>query len=268
MNEEITIFSNDSLVAIAQQAEARIDAVVKIKQLALKVTNNNDWVDQDGKPYLMASGSEKIANLFNISWRIDEPTMEEEADGAITYIYKGYFSLSGRSIEVEGSRSSRDTFFKKYEYENGKRVGEKPLDRRDLKMAAMTNLLGNGITRILGIRNLTYEDLNAFAGINQADVKGVKYRKPEMKKPQAKPGPKKEQPEEKPDNRKISDPQRQRFYAIAKGAGKTDEQIKAYLAIALNIEHAADIPVIMYDELCEWAAKENDQERNAGEDDE
>ncbi len=191
MGEELAVLSNDTLVHVAEQAEARVDAVVKIKQLALKVTNNQDWVDQDGKPYLMASGSEKIANLFNISWRIDEPIMDEEADGVITYTYKGYFSLAGRSIEVEGSRSSRDPFFKKFNYENGERVSEKPLDRRDLKMAAMTNLLGNGITRLLGIRNLTYEDLEEFTSIKRENVKGIKYKKT-MQEPRAKTEKKKE----------------------------------------------------------------------------
>jgi len=175
---DVPVFADDMLLSIARQAEARIDAVIKIKQIALKVTNAQDWVDQQGRPYLQASGAEKIANLFNISWRIDEPTMEEEADGAITFTYKGTFTLAGRSIEVEGSRSSRDTFFKKYDYDqNGKRTGEKPLDRRDLKMAALTNLLGNGITRILGIRNLSYADLEQFAGLRKENLGKVEYKK-------------------------------------------------------------------------------------------
>jgi hypothetical protein len=59
-------------------------------------------------------------------------------------------------------------------------------------MAALTNLLGNGITRILGIRNLTYDDLEKFAGIKQAEVKGVKYKKAgEDKKEMRKPAEKK-----------------------------------------------------------------------------
>jgi hypothetical protein len=200
-DEGLPVLADDTLIHVAKQAEARIDAVVKIKQLALKVTNANDWVDQDGKPYLMASGSEKIANLFNISWRVDEPTMEQEQDGTVTYNYRGTFTLAGRSIDIEGSRSSRDTFFKKYEYVNGQRAGEKPLDRRDLKMAAFTNLLGNGITRVLGIRNLTYEDLQAFAGIKKEQVKGVKYNKQE-KPPTKEPQRKSEQKEPAPEGEK------------------------------------------------------------------
>ena len=132
------VFADDNLLEIAKQAEARIDAVIAIKKTALKVTNSNDWVDQNGKPYLQASGSEKIANLFNISWQINEPTIDQEEDGTITYTYKGRFSLRGRSIEVEGSRSSRDDFFKKYVWENGKKVGTEKTDGWYEKMAFKT----------------------------------------------------------------------------------------------------------------------------------
>lgn len=191
------VFADDNLLEIAKQAEARIDAVIAIKKTALKVTNPGDWTDQNGKPYLQASGAEKIANLFNISWRIEEPVMDTEEDGTITFNYRGTFSLRGRSIQVDGSRSSRDEFFKKYVWENGKKVGEKPLDRRDLRMAALTNLLGNGITRLLGIRNLTYADLQQFAGITQDQIGKVEYKKGGQKPPTSEPQRKSEKKEEK-----------------------------------------------------------------------
>lgn len=228
------VFADDALIQIAQQAEARIDAVVKIKQVALKVTNADDWVDQQGKPYLMASGSEKIANLFNISWRIDEPAIDKETDPDgkefITYTYKGEFSLGGRTIEVEGSRSSRDEFFKKYIWENGKKTGEKPLDRRDLKMAALTNLLGNGITRILGIRNLTYEDLEKFAGIKKENVKGIQYKeqgeKKEYKQPQSKSDQTKH--EIKNQDAPVTEPQLKAINTLYKKAGYDEKLIHEY----------------------------------------
>ncbi len=186
ITQEIPI-ADDFLIQMAEQAEKRIDAVIKIKKVALKVTNARDWTDQQGNPYLMASGSEKIANLFNISWRIDEPIFDQDSDGHYTYTFKGYFSLGGgRTIEAEGSRSSRDNFFVQYKYKDEK--GNKLPDRqeipitertnkRDVKMAALTNLLGNGITRILGIRNLTWEDLKEFAGITKEQVTSIQYKK-------------------------------------------------------------------------------------------
>lgn len=185
VTQEISI-ADDFLIQVAEQAEKRIDAVIKIKKIALKVTNPRDWTDQNGNPYLGVSGSEKVANLFNISWRIDEPIYEEESDGHYTYTYKGYFSLGSRNAEAEGSRSSKDSFFMQYKYKDEKGNELKPrqeipiterTNKRDVKMAALTNLLGNGITRILGIRNLTWDDLKEFAGITKEQVTSIQYKK-------------------------------------------------------------------------------------------
>ncbi len=186
--------SGDYLISVAEQAKARIAAVLTIKQSVLMVTNPSDWVDQNGKPYLQASGSEKIANLFNISWQIEEPLYEEEAGGHFTYSYKGTFTLGGRTIQCIGTRSSKDAFFKKFERtSDGQRGSELPIsaiDKGDVKKSALTNLLGNGITRILGIRNLTWDDLKEFANITQDQVPGVKYKsnkpKPPIQQPQSK----------------------------------------------------------------------------------
>ena len=197
INEEnLPALADDSLLRVAEMAGKRIEAVIKIKQMALKVTNPGDWIDQSGRPYLYVSGSEKIANLFNISWQIDEPEVETEPDGHFTYTFRGTFRIPGRSITAEGSRSSKDPFFKKYDWVNGKKI-EKPIsaiDRRDVRMAAMTNLFGNGITRILGIRNLSYEDLAEYAGITKEMIEKVDYRKKgsEGKKPFTQPGKKSE----------------------------------------------------------------------------
>lgn len=189
-SEGVPQLADDSLIRIAREAEARINAVNKIKQIALMVTNARDWTDQQGQPYLQVSGSEKVAGVFNVSWRIDEPVFEEEPDGHFTYTYRGRFTIPGREIEVTGSRSSKDPFFKKYEWIDDKKV-EKPIsaiDKRDVKMAAMTNLLGNGITRLLGIRNLTWEDLDRYASIKKDQVGKIEYKgktnKPPLKEPQ------------------------------------------------------------------------------------
>lgn len=253
-DNDVPAIADDSLMMIAQQAERRIDAVIKIKQMALKVTNASDWVDQNGKPYILVSGSEKVANLFNMSWRIEEPTVEEESDGNYTFTYRGTFSISGRSIGVEGSRSSKDPFFKKYEWNNGVKT-EKPIsaiDRRDVKMAAYTNLLGNGITRILGIRNLTYEDLAKFANITKEMITAIDYKKDGKNKPPIS-APQKKSDAPSSDQPTISEAQKKRFYAIAKGTGYSDDEIKKKL-LTLGIEHTADILKTQYDELCSWAS--------------
>jgi hypothetical protein len=259
----LSAIADDTLLAIAKMAEARIDAVIKIKQLALKVTNAADWTDQQGKPYLQVSGAEKIANLFNISWGFltPEPLYEQDDDGHYTYTFTGRFSMGGRTIEVEGSRSSRDSFFKQYTYDGDKKK-EKSIDerdnKRDVKMAALTNLLGNGITRLLGIRNLTWEDLEIFAGIKKDQVGKVEYKKGGQKAPLQEPG-KKNGTTGSPDPSKISEAQRKRFYAIAKGAGKSDDDVSAYLG-SIGFAHTGDITKDKYDAACDWAAKPKAQE--------
>lgn len=177
--DNLPAISDDSLLAVAEAAEKRIDAMVKIKRLSLKMTNPHDWTDQGGKPYLQVSGAEKIGRLFGISWRIDEPTFDMEEGGHFGYTYKGYFTLAGVTIEVIGTRSSKDPFFKKYK--DGTELPISAIDKGDVKKAAYTNLLGSGITRILGLRNLTWEELSE-AGINKDSVSKVDFKEKGKKK--------------------------------------------------------------------------------------
>lgn len=171
---DVPAIADDNLVAVAEAAERRIDAMGKIKRLSLKMTNARDWMDQGGKPYLQVSGAEKIGRLFGISWRIDEPVCEQEEGGHFGYTYKGYFTLGGVTIEAIGTRSSKDPFFNKYK--DGALLPASAIDRGDVKKAAYTNLLGSGITRILGMRNLTWEELSE-GGITQDAVGKVSFKK-------------------------------------------------------------------------------------------
>lgn len=227
-DDNVPAIADDSLLRVAEMAERRIDAVIKIKQMALKVTNASDWTDQGGKPYLQVSGSEKVANLFNISWRLDEPVMDTEPDGHFTYTMRGIFSIPGRSISAEGSRSSKDPFFKKYEWINNVKT-EKPIsaiDRRDVRMAALTNLLGNGISRLLGIRNLTYADLEAYAGIKKEQIGVVDYTGKTKKDPVNPPQKKQTEPQ-----REIQNPD----------DPCTDNQIKAIQSLLTALKITDDL---------------------------
>ncbi len=168
----------DSIIQAAEQAEKRIDAVIKIKKLCMRVCNSHDFIAQGDRPYLAVSGAEKIARLFGVSWTIGEPELEFTEDGHFQFTYKGLFTLGGASIEAIGTRSSKDGFFKKYgRDDSGESVVLPPseIDKGDVKKSAYTNLLGNGITRLLGIRSLQWEDLKD-AGIEKDKVVGIKYR--------------------------------------------------------------------------------------------
>jgi len=178
-SQDLQIVPDTNLISIAEQAEKRIEAIIKIKKIALMVTNKKDWVDEHGKPYLQVSGAEKVARTFGIGWKILEVVKENYDDGHFSYTYRGEFSGFGITIEAIGTRSSRDDFFKKYNYVNGQKILLPPteIDPGDVKKSAYSNLLGNGITRILGIRNLTYDDLREYAGIEQNDITKIEYKK-------------------------------------------------------------------------------------------
>lgn len=186
----VPALASETLIAIADQADRRMDAVLKIKKVALKATNARDWADQNGNPYLQVSGSEKVGRIFGVSWRIDEPICELLEGGHFQYTYQGEFSLAGAIITAIGTRSSKDPFFKRYAWGkkdadgNSEKTELPPseIDKGDVKKAAYTNCIGNGITRLLGIRSLTWADLQEFAGISQEQVMRVEYKDKGKKK--------------------------------------------------------------------------------------
>ena len=183
LQDDLPVLGSDDLVKMAEYAEKRVEAINRIKRAALAVTNENDWVDQGGKPYLQVSGAEKIARLFGMSWRIDEPEFQKEETGHYNYTYKGYFTLRGITIEAIGSRGSADPFFSK---SHGKDIPPSEIDRNNVRKAAYTNLLGNGITRLLGLRNMTWADVRS-GGIVQSKTSKVDYKKKETSQTESAP---------------------------------------------------------------------------------
>lgn len=176
---DVPAIGDSTLIALAEQAEKRVNALNTIKKAALLSTNARDWTDQNGNPYLQVSGSEKVARVFGLSWKISEPIFEQEESGHFSYTYKGYFTVAGATIEAIGTRSSKDPFFKRYagKGEDRKELPPSEMDKGDLKKAAYTNCIGNGVTRLLGLRNLTWEDLAEYAKINKENVGRVDYKK-------------------------------------------------------------------------------------------
>jgi len=177
-NGTVPAILDDQLVAVAEQAEKRIEAVKKMKSLALAVTNAYDWTDQNGKPYLQCSGGEKVARLFGVNWRIDPPERQVHEDGHFTYKYKGRFELRSTIIEVVGSRCSRDGFFtRRYKDDKPYDLPASEVDEGNVMKAAYTNCIGNGVTRLLGIRNMTWEEIERFAKFKKSDVTSIQYKK-------------------------------------------------------------------------------------------
>lgn len=163
----------DNILYLAEKADAYINAMNRIMDAALRITSELDWVLIGGKPYLQESGATKVARLFGISIQlIGNPIIETDNEGYRTYTYKARFLLKDQFVECEGSRSASEDFFA------GKGKTKKPdeIDNRDVKMAAYTNCLNNGIKRLIpNLRNIDIETLER-AGLDTAKISGYTFK--------------------------------------------------------------------------------------------
>ncbi len=165
--------SMDNILYLAEKAEKMIEAMNKIMNAALKITSEHDWCLIGGKPYLQESGATKVARLFGISWSIQDPVVECDAEGYKTYIFKGKFYMRGQSVEAEGTRSMKDDFFCG---RGDKKKRPDEVSERNVRLAAYTNCINNGIKRIIpNLRNIDISVLEA-AGLDTSKISGYTFR--------------------------------------------------------------------------------------------
>lgn len=167
----VETMASSELMELAETAERRVDAMIRIRKAVIRLTSIDDWVDFGGKPYLDASGAEKIGRAFGISWDVPEPHREDHGDGHYTYKTTGTFSFRGNQITFTGARASDDNFFGTAK---GQPVPPEQIDHNDVMKACQTNCIGNGVTRLLGVRNLSWEELEG-AGIKRSAMAGVAF---------------------------------------------------------------------------------------------
>lgn len=165
--------SADNIMYLAEKADKMITAMNKIMSAALKITSEHDWTLIGGKPYLQESGATKVARLFGISWQIGSPKIECDSEGYKTFTYKGRFEMRGQFIECEGSRSMKDDFF------GGKPGARKSVDEiseRNVRQAAYTNCINNGIKRIIpGLRGIDVKTLEN-SGLDINKISGYTFK--------------------------------------------------------------------------------------------
>lgn len=166
--------STDNILYLAEKADQYITAMNKIMDAALKITNELDWCLIGGNPYLQESGATKVARLFGISIQlIGQPVVECDPQGYKTFTYKARFMLKDQFIECEGSRSMKEDFFAG-KGEKMKKPDE--IDERDVKMAAYTNCLNNGIKRLIpNLRNIDLATLER-AGLDVSKIRGYTFK--------------------------------------------------------------------------------------------
>lgn len=150
----------------AKKIEKAMESMKRIMTACIRMTNERDWSNQDGTPYLEVTGAEKIGPRVGMSSEIvlAEEKKESDAKGEyITFTFIGDFRLGAVTAKgVMGICTTRDKFFGT---KGGvfKELEDVPI--QNIKYKAYSSCFRNGILRVMGLRSLTWEDLKE-AGIN------------------------------------------------------------------------------------------------------
>lgn len=168
------------ILELAKMAEEIEAAQRKIIAIALRSTTKKDWVRIGSGLYLQESGATKIANMFGISWGINEgyPQTVTDRDGYKSFKYRMTFKRKDCTIEAEGSRSGADEFFagKKDETTGKHKKSPDEVDYGHVERAALTSCINNGIKRIIpGLRNVDEDELKKY-GIDFSNVSGYTFK--------------------------------------------------------------------------------------------
>jgi hypothetical protein len=171
-----------SIEETVQQAERYVNAMVKIRGLAIKATNYLDWSNQGGNPYLEKSGCDKIASTFGIQFEsptFEKETMTDDRGEYVQYTCSGDGRWNNIQCSEIGTCSSRDDFFGTHKVDGEKAL--KPLsevDLTDVKKKAFTNWSNRLIKKLLGL-SFTWEEIKTLSDgkITQENVSKVDFAK-------------------------------------------------------------------------------------------
>jgi len=149
-------------------AERYLELMDKIRKASIRLTNNLDWSNQGGKPYLEKSGCDKIASAFGVKvfdiTFVKEKISDDKGD-YIIYSCHGKGRWNNHETEETGTCSTRDDFFGKGTTADGQK-GWKPLsevDLTDIMKKAQTNLSNRLIKKLIGL-SFSWEEIKELSG--------------------------------------------------------------------------------------------------------
>lgn len=169
------------LNVLEEEASHRIKIVNTLRVISLKITNTSDWTKHGENFHLGESGSSKIRDLFGLSLVSVEQEKKEESDAKGRYYIwttKGIVMKGSVKMEVIGTASTRDKFFGKfYDKETKKTIWKElsEIDETNIKKKSFTNFEVNAVTRFMGLRNITAEELKK-AGLDVDKIQVIGYK--------------------------------------------------------------------------------------------
>jgi hypothetical protein len=141
-----------------------------IMSILVTQTLPTDWTEFDkGKMGLSSAGAERVGRNFPIKVYNVTSRREDSVDAKgkyYRYIFEGYAIMGDREIFVTGAFSTREDLL-------GKKGGEwRPLDEineNDIRTAAYHIFMGNAIKSMLGLRDMTKEQIDKIYTANGVD---------------------------------------------------------------------------------------------------
>ena len=189
--QNLFLINNTNINQMIENVKCVAKLVESCRRAALVITTNEDWTNQYGKPYLGASGCQRLRAFFNVY--VKDVKKKEYLDkegfpvcdfeGIIGAIIKkstlGLLKPGEEDVELFhpegyffGGRTGKDEFFRKRK--DGWLSAEE-VDKSQLRGTAYSNFEANGISRLLGFRNLIWQELAQY-GIQQSKVATFDYK--------------------------------------------------------------------------------------------
>lgn len=167
----LKIGSERDLKAALDRMDSALTYIDQVRSFVIKRTKPNDWTDQSGKPYFGEAGCNRFMAPFQMnerdveSWTIDDQGIKRGFgeknvfEGNILFImFRGI--IGSKLLGIEAS------------FEGGSKLDDGFKSKDDIlfySMKAKANWRGRGFRKILGMENLTWEDL-AAGGVKRDQV--------------------------------------------------------------------------------------------------
>ena len=274
---ELTVQNKQTAVEVRSQ----VNLIQEVMKSVMKVDTHYGTIPGCKKPTLYKAGAEVLATTFRLAVEpvVDDLSVHGEiryrVNVKLTNINDGNFVGMGigecstdeekykwRKAVCEGEfedtdeTQRREKWVKPYngtEYKL-KQVRTNPADLANtvLKMAKKRAQI-DAILTATAASDLFTQDIEDLPKEIQEEVVSENTEQPKGKPETAPP-----QSKSQTNGDVINDAQGKRFYAICRGAGMTNEDIKPFLTFNFELESSREIPKARYDEICtkagEWKA--------------
>lgn len=258
-----------------KEVKARINHIQEIMQFVMKKDVHYGTIPGTPKPTLYKPGAEKLLSTFFISDDdifIDDLSTHDHIRYRVTIkgrrmkdgslLGSGVGECSSEEEKYQWRKAICTEEFNEAQEDRRREVWKRGRDSNYKQKQVRTNPADQANTVLKMAKKRAKVDLClsvlACSDIFEQDLEDM----PEELRPQettegqvnVEPPKRKSEKEENGQSEPvISEPQRKRFYALYKKAGKTDEEVKVYLKETFNIESTKDIPLVGYEMACAFA---------------